>query len=249
MATDSELPVTYSNRHISVDSNGNAIQTLTYVSEPLGNPPEYGYGWPRLDFEQAIGKDQWIIKRKLGWGMSSSIWLAFDQMYVSVIIAKSIFNSRPIFRENCYVAVKALKSSENILAKRGDSFEFEALQAVTVTRTRSPHCLNLLAGCHVEGKGRDGKHLCYITQLQGGNVASLMGNDRFLFPLAKRIILHTLRGIAHMHKRGFIHTDLKLDNIFFSCDMSTEDITSLLVSDPSRRHDPEYSGDGIVQAA
>ncbi|KAG6884858.1 hypothetical protein C0995_009833 [Termitomyces sp. Mi166 len=149
----------------------------------------------------SIGKDQWVIKRKLGWGMSSSIWLAFDQMAIS--------NSWPSFRENYYVAVKALKSSENILAKRGDSFEFEALQAVTVTRIRSPHCLNLLAGCHVKGKGRDGRHLCYITQLQGGNVASLMGNDRFPFPLAKRIILHTLRGIAHMHKRGFIHNRSK----------------------------------------
>ncbi|KAG6860547.1 hypothetical protein C0995_009941 [Termitomyces sp. Mi166 len=31
--------------------------------------------------------------------------------------------------------------------------------------------------------------------------------------------------------------------------MSTEDITSLLISDPSRRHDPENSPDGMVQAA
>ncbi|KAH0581560.1 Dual specificity protein kinase lkh1 [Termitomyces sp. J132] len=225
------ITVNYANQHISVDSEGNTIQTLTYVSEPLGNPPEHGYGWPRLDFEQAIGGDEWIIKRKLGWGVSSSIWLAFDQ------------------KQSRYVAIKALKSSENIRACKGDSFEFEALQAVTVTKTPSPHCLKLFAACNVPGKGRDGIHLCYVTQLQGGNVASLMGNDTFPFPLAKRIILHTLRGIAHTHKHGFIHTDLKLDNILFSCNMSTEDITSLLISDPSRRHDPEYSGDGIVQAA
>ncbi|KAG5718382.1 Dual specificity protein kinase lkh1 [Termitomyces sp. T112] len=168
---------------------------------------------------------------KLGWGVSSSIWLAFDQ------------------KQSRYVAVKALKSFENIRACKGDSFEFEALQAVTVTKTPSTHCLKLFAACNVPGKGRDGNHLCYVTLLQGGNVASLMGNDTFPFPLAKRIILHTLRGIAHTHKHGFIHTDLKLDNILFSCNMSTEDITSLLISDPSRRHDPEYSGDGIVQAA
>ncbi|KAG6876074.1 hypothetical protein C0993_005712 [Termitomyces sp. T159_Od127] len=231
LATDSESPVTYTNQRFSVDSNGDIVQFLTYISEPLGQPPQYGYGWPRFDFEQAIGDGEWIIKRKLGWGMSSSIWLAFDQ------------------KKNCYVAVKALKSAENMRARRGDSFEFEALQAVTVTKTPSKHCLELLAACNVTGKGEDGNHLCYITQLQGDNVAKLMGNDTFPLPLAKRIILHTLRGIVHTHKHGFIHTDLKLDNILIDCAMSTEDITSLLISDPSRRHDPEYSDDGIVQAA
>ncbi|KAG5725224.1 Dual specificity protein kinase lkh1 [Termitomyces sp. T112] len=139
-----EEPATYTNRHVSVDSNGNPVQNLTYISEPLGNPAAEGCGWPRFEFEQVIGKDRYVLKRKLGWGMSSSIWLAYDQM---------------------------------------------------------------------------------------------------------RIILHILRGLAHTHKHGYIHSDLKLDNIFFSTNMSTQDITSLLENDPPRLHDPEYSPDGLVQSA
>ncbi|KNZ77470.1 Protein kinase dsk1 [Termitomyces sp. J132] len=207
------------NRHVSIDAEGNRITTFTYVSEPLGNPPEHGYGWPRLDFEEVVGRGEWIIKRKLGWGISSSTWLALDQT------------------RKCYVAIKVLKTSENMRADLGHSFEFEALQAVTVTRTPSPHILKLRAAFNHMGKGRDGNHLCYVTQLHGGNVARLIGDGTvpFPFPLAKRIILHTLRGIAHMHKHGG--------------NMSDEDITSWLISDPSRRHDPEDSPDGIVEAA
>ncbi|KAG5351593.1 hypothetical protein C0989_005672 [Termitomyces sp. Mn162] len=221
------------NRHVSIDAEGNRITTFTYVSEPLGNPPEHGYGWPRLDFEEVVGRGEWIIKRKLGWGISSSTWLALDQT------------------RKCYVAIKVLKTSENMRADLGHSFEFEALQAVTVTRTPSPHILKLRAAFNHMGKGRDGNHLCYVTQLHGGNVARLIGDGTvpFPFPLAKRIILHTLRGIAHMHKHGYIHTDIKLDNILHSGNMSDEDITSWLISDPSRRHDPEDSPDGIVEAA
>ncbi|KAG5725237.1 Dual specificity protein kinase lkh1 [Termitomyces sp. T112] len=226
----SEYPVV---RHKSIhDGEPIIIKKYACFSEPLGFQASQGYGWPRLEFEQVI-KDQWIIKRKLGWGMSSSIWLAFDQ------------------RLKMYVAVKAITGYENILVNRGErTFEFDALQAVTVTKPRSPHVLQIYAAFSMEGQGMDGNHIGFVTQLHGGNVDRLVKHHRPLpLPLRKRIVLHILRGIAHTHKHGYIHTDLKLDNIFFTTDMSTEDITSLLISDPSRRHDPEDSPSGIVQPA
>lgn len=151
-----------------------------------------------------------------------------------------------------YVAVKVLTGFSNILVNRGErAFEFDALQAVTVTKPpRSPHVLHIYAAFNMRGQGMDGCHIGYVTQLHGGNVERLVDHHRPLpLPLRKRIILHTLRGIAHTHKHGYIHTDLKLDNIFFTTNVSTDDITSLLLSDPSRRHDPEDSPSGIVQAA
>ncbi|KAG6899035.1 hypothetical protein C0993_001507 [Termitomyces sp. T159_Od127] len=183
MTTDSSESVTYKNRHDSVDSNGDPVQHLIYISEPLGHPAAEGYGWPRFEFEQVVGKGQWVLKRKLGWGMSASIWLAYDQI--------------------------------------------------------------------LKGKGQDGYHICYVTPLLGGNVEGLLSHlsNRAPYHVIKRILLHTLRGLAHMHEHGYIHTDLKLDNIFFSTNMSTQDIRELLENDPPRLHDPEYSPDGIIQAA
>ncbi|KAG6886875.1 hypothetical protein C0992_001877 [Termitomyces sp. T32_za158] len=156
MSTASGEIATYANQRFSFDSDGTRVQSFTYVSEPLGNPAIRGFGWPRFEFEQVVGMGQYVLKRKLGWGMSSSIWLAYDKI---------------------------------------PPFHF-----------------------------------------------------------IKRIILHTLRGLAHMHKNGYIHTDLKLDNIFFSTKMYSkkmyaQEIKSMLETDPPRLHDPEGSLDGLVQAA
>lgn len=46
-----------------------------------------------------------------------------------------------------------------------------------------------------------------------------------------------------------MHTDIKLDNIFYDTQLSTNDLDELLASDPPRRHPPEVSQDGTVQAA
>jgi hypothetical protein len=46
-----------------------------------------------------------------------------------------------------------------------------------------------------------------------------------------------------------VHTDLKHDNIFFSTTMTTDDIDAWATKEPSRRHAPEASHDGVMQAA
>ena len=94
--------------------------------------------------------------------------------------------------------------------------------------------------------------MCFVSQLLGGDVNKLWksgGGKPFPLPLAKRILLHTLRGIHHAHLSGVVHTDIKHDNIFFDAGLSNEQISELLNADPPRTHPPEQSIDGIVQAA
>ncbi len=75
-----------SNEHISTGPDEKAGLDLVFVEEPLGLPAEEGYGWPQLEFNEAIGPEKrYVVCRKLGWGMSSSTWLARDTMYALLV--------------------------------------------------------------------------------------------------------------------------------------------------------------------
>ena len=155
-----------------------------------------------------------------------------------------------LIRQNTYVALKILNGYHTDLVNRGRVWEPEALKNISVPPS-NPHCLQLASSFTFPGKGSAGEHLCMVTQLLGGDVNSLRKQYGRVFslPLAKRILLHLLRGISHAHSRGVIHTDIKLDNIFYDTQLSTDDLDALLASDPPRRHPPEASQDGTVQAA
>jgi hypothetical protein len=67
------------NQHVSVGPDGKVNVDLTFVEEPLGMPVSEGYGLPRFEFGEKLGpENRYTIIRKLGWGMTSSIWLARD---------------------------------------------------------------------------------------------------------------------------------------------------------------------------
>jgi serine/threonine protein kinase len=137
-------------------------------------------------------------------------------------------------------------------------WEHYALGRVSSTNLgpTSKHCIKLLAQFTQPGQAEDGEHLCFVTEVLGGDVKSLQlqGQEEnrtpLPLPLAKRILLHTLRGLAHLHGRGIVHTDLKSDNIMFdSGPLSTEDIAALVAADPPRRNPPEHSWQCIIQSA
>ncbi|KAG1784135.1 kinase-like protein [Suillus placidus] len=152
-------------------------------------------------------------------------------------------------RNNSYVAVKVLTGKATDMDRQNIIWEVPTLN--WVSSPPHPHCLRLLSDFTIPGKGSSGEHICLVTQILGGDVKSLCeAHGKILpLPLAKRVLLHTLRGIAHAHGCGVVHTDLKPDNIFFDARMSNTDFAKLLESGPSRRHPPEESHDGIMQAA
>jgi hypothetical protein len=72
-----------SNKHVSVNADGTTLVDLEFVEEPLGVTAEQGHGFLRIEFGDAIGPGKrYKVVRKLGWGMNSSIWMAFDEKYV-----------------------------------------------------------------------------------------------------------------------------------------------------------------------
>jgi hypothetical protein len=68
-----------SNKHLSVDAEGNTQVDLEFIEEPLGPSAEQGHGFLRIEFGDAIGPDnRYKAVRKLAWGMNSSVRMAFD---------------------------------------------------------------------------------------------------------------------------------------------------------------------------
>ncbi|KAG1875565.1 kinase-like protein, partial [Suillus subalutaceus] len=149
-----------------------------------------------------------------------------------------------------FVAIKILTGAATVVARPQHAWELQ-----TLYRILSPpnaHCLRILSHFTLPGKGSSGDHICLVTQILGGSLIGLFrayNGPTLPLPLTKRILLHTLRGVAHAHSRGVVHTDLSFEAIFLDNCMSNSDIDDLLESDPSRRYPPEESYDGRMQAA
>ncbi|TDL19552.1 kinase-like protein [Rickenella mellea] len=223
----------FKNQHFSVDPEGKEVFDLVFVSEALGMPAADGYGWAQFEFGEHIGQDnRYTITRKLGWGMHSSAWLARDNIYKR------------------FVAVKALTGHATDLYERAVVWEPEALRLISRPPS-SPHCTQLMDEFKIPGKGSAGSHMCFVMPVYGGDVKGLVEarTTALPLPLAKWIVLHLLRGIAHTHESRIVHTDLKHDNIFYSTSMTADGIGAWVTNEPSRRHAPEISHDGVVQAA
>ncbi|KAK7053151.1 hypothetical protein VNI00_003770 [Paramarasmius palmivorus] len=223
------------NRHFSVGPDGNPVYDLHFASEALGMPASMGYGWANLDFGQRIGPDgRYIIERKLGWGGNSSTWLARDDV------------------NRNFVAVKVCTGHTTELDRKNLVWESDALRAVSF-EPLSPHTIRLLSDFTLPGNELTGDHLCFVTPLYRGDVSSLMAarsGKGLPLPLAKRILLHLLRGIVHAHSRSVVHADLKTDNIFIDTRLSSANVEGFLKEYPARRHEPELSHEGqIVQSA
>jgi serine/threonine protein kinase len=176
-----------------------------------------------------------------------------------VSIIRYSYDFLKMCREKKYVAIKVLKGYATSLVQKDIMWELAAFELLSApspaSGLESNHCLRLISHFMHMGNVQDGEHLCLVTDVMGGDVRSLMRDtvakhNAMPLPLAKRILLHTLRGIAYMHRCGVVHTDLKSDNIMFdtSC-TTTNDFAALVAADPPRLNPPEDSWEGTVQTA
>ncbi|KAF2789710.1 kinase-like protein [Melanomma pulvis-pyrius CBS 109.77] len=98
--------------------------------------------------------------------------------------------------------------------------------------TRAQHVTVLLDT--FQHQGINGKHQCLVFEPMGATAASLveelpenkpkMYGKRQRYPkwMAKKILLHALRGLAFLHQNGVVHGDVQPSNLLFSI----EDIDS-----------------------
>ncbi|THH05065.1 hypothetical protein EW145_g5066 [Phellinidium pouzarii] len=124
----------------AMEGDPNEVLDFEFVEEPLGFPVEHGFGYIELEFGQVLD-DRYEIRRKLGWGLNSSVWLSWD------------------LEESRYVAIKVLTMSatDNVWAGRFEEVKIlEHLSSPTPLSATIAHCMPLLRYSFLPDKERKG---------------------------------------------------------------------------------------------
>lgn len=199
--------------------------------EPLVLTPEQGFGYCPVALGQHFGEGKLEIVRKIGWASNSNVWLA-----------RTLGNAYPAK----YVAVKVLTVNATAGVAQGFLREVDSLRTIKTANPDHPghqHCLRLYDV--ITERSRHGPHICIVTNVLGLNMVGLrrlQPNGR-AFPVAvtKRIVKQTFLALDYFHREcGFVHTDVKPDNVLVCLDYEDEAINRLLEETPSATYEPRF---------
>ncbi|KAJ7910655.1 kinase-like domain-containing protein [Mycena leptocephala] len=190
------------------------------ASAPLREEPLEGYqtgGYCPVVLGEVLAS-RYTVLRKLGWGVSSTVWLAHDA------VARR------------HVAVKIL-SGERACAKYSaatDMHELEFMQRLTARNPPYKHhntVVHLLD--HFASDSPNGQHTCLVMEpvaLSAGNLAHKYARQCMPLNVVKQITRDTLRALDYLDACGIIHADIKPSNIFLALEDPESQVQDLLTA-------------------
>ncbi|OCH86861.1 kinase-like protein [Obba rivulosa] len=196
----------------------------------------YNYGYMPLHLGQMIvdtPERKLEIIRKLGFGPSSSTWLAR--------VHRGLYPTR-------YVAVKVVTTESSELFDTSWSDRSDLWRSIQTADPQHPghrHCAHWRVYDTFTCDSVHGNHMCLVTNILGPDMATLRScRNGGTFPVhqAKRIIKETLLALDYLHTAcKVIYTDVRPDNVLASLTTADEDIETYLM-----RHYPEVYPPRIV---
>ncbi|CAE7561477.1 spk-1 [Symbiodinium sp. CCMP2456] len=179
------------------------------------DPKEYKRGGYHPVMPYQLYNARYRVLSKLGAGAFSTVWLCTDEKDSS--------------QEPRLIAMKVCKSKKSVTEQAQD--EVMLLERLHEDGS-SPHVVKMLD--HFWHTGTNGRHKCMTFEVMGENLLALVRHHNYEgLPrdLCRRLSRHTLKGLQHIHARGVIHTDVKLENVL----ICRHDM-SVLVQEASRAH-------------
>ncbi|KAF8351762.1 kinase-like domain-containing protein [Amanita rubescens] len=158
-------------------------------------------GFHPVSIGDIYANGRYKILHKLGYGGSSTVWLARD------------LRPQP-GDSDTLVALKIIScdNSPKPTDEIPDIFVPDRLDVFAIA-THNPARQNLLAvKDHFTVEGPNGKHTCIVTQFVGASVYAM---GRLRGDLARKVAKQTANVVELMHSAGFVHGDLTSSNILF----------------------------------
>ncbi|KIJ33395.1 hypothetical protein M422DRAFT_35508 [Sphaerobolus stellatus SS14] len=217
-------------------------ETLTFPEEPVGIPASEGFGYLEVDIGDTIGPEmRYRIVRKLGFGRSSTVWMAYDNGSTQESTARK------------YVVIKILTAFATRMSEQGSMLE-KTISAQLANplhlrgeprvparpSRRRVYCLFPYGSFVQTNPVTSENHLCFLLNPAGPNLNAIrhrFPEAKIPLPLVKRIVTDTVAALYYLHRTAdVVHTDLKADNILLESTLTDAEIADIIRSDPPQHY-------------
>ncbi|VDB91690.1 unnamed protein product [Peniophora sp. CBMAI 1063] len=160
-------------------------------------------GFHPVSLGDHFGQNRYRVVHKLGFGGSSTVWLARDKRASERL-----------------VTLKILRAS----ASSGNVNEFPALTIPKMLQANIPPSVGIqVVDDHFHVQGVNGSHLCLVSPFAGPSVLAMsdcpgrtLGSRRLRAALARDVSRQVATAVCYMHRTGIVHGDVTTSNVLFA---------------------------------
>jgi serine/threonine-protein kinase SRPK3 len=164
-----------------------------------------------IDWTGVILNNKYLCIKLLGYGACASVWTVFN-------IDNKSFYAVKIHNRNDY----SYGESEALLLNKIKSFKSKYVINIVETFIHENEIDNdsQLESDSVSGSETENEHYCIVMELMACSLYDLIRKGKYTnglpYEFVKKTIYHTLLGLKVLQTNGYIHTDVKPENLLLN---------------------------------